>query len=159
MQRREKLLKSDRSSENLVGSDINVEGENHLFSIVFDNGHWPINKKTRNILEVVRELIDFQLEILRHQTSFRATHEFIKDKPEEMVNRIISHLMYLFEVASLDGLIPRLNHLYLINQEMKNFLNNAREILCVKVGDIPDSSLLVEIQNRILQSMKKDLAN
>jgi hypothetical protein len=64
-------------------------------------------------VDVLRDLVDFQIEVLRHKNSFRAAEEFIREHPETMVTRLVGHTQYLFDIKQLEGFLPRMNQVYL----------------------------------------------
>jgi hypothetical protein len=74
-----------------------------------------------------------------------------------LVNRIVGHLQYLFEIKSLDGVLPRMNQVYLFTEEMRNFLATARAIVGQSGivgsggggGVVPNAILLAEIERRL----------
>lgn len=102
-------------------------------------------------VELLRDMSDFQVEVLRHNKSFQAAENYVRGRPEELCNRLLSHLQYLFQVPTLEGLLPRLNQIYIFNEEMKNFLSIMRELMGFSsgVGAISDKNLLTEIQNLV----------
>ena len=68
---------------------------------------------TAAAVEVLRDLVDFQIEVLRHKNSFKAAEEFIREHPETMVTRLVSHTQYLFDIKYMEGFLPRMNQVYL----------------------------------------------
>jgi len=97
---------------------------------------------------LVREVIDFQMEVLRHKTSFRAAEEFIREHPEAMANRIISHVQYLFDIKQLEGFLPRMNQVYLFYNEMRNFLQASKTQMNLSKTE-GDSATLAQLQRVI----------
>lgn len=92
-------------------------------------------------LETIRDMVDFQMEVFKNKKSFRAAEEFIRDQPEQMVNRQVAHLQYLFGIQHLDGLIPRMNQVYLFSEEMRNFLTSSK----LSLGLVPTTSDAIAI--------------
>ncbi len=110
----------------------------------------------RSSVQLVRDLVDFQLEVLTSKANLLAAEEYIKERPEVLVNRIVGHMQYLFEIKSLDGVLPRMNQVYLFTEEMRNFLATARAIVgqggIVGAGNggvVPNAILLAEIERRL----------
>lgn len=81
------------------------------------------------VCKKIKELVDLQVEVLNSRQSVATTERFIKDRPDIVVNRILSHIQYLFEVKTVDGILPRLNQVYVFNEEMKNFMTALRAAL------------------------------
>lgn len=46
---------------------------------------------------------------MHHDQSLIYAENYILDRPEILVNRIVGHIQYLFEIKTLDGVLPRLN--------------------------------------------------
>lgn len=114
---------------------------------------WAL-KEPERIYEMVRDLVDFQVEVMHHDQSLIYAEDYIRDRPEILVNRIVGHIQYLFEIKTLDGVLPRMNQIYLFVEEMRNFLAAVRGGLQGKQGfgneaAISNSMLLAEIQRRL----------
>jgi hypothetical protein len=60
-------------------------------------------------LDLIIDLSDFQLSVLQSRNSLQAADNYLRAKPETVVNRIVAHLKYLFGVQNLDGMLPRMN--------------------------------------------------
>jgi hypothetical protein len=67
-------------------------------------------------LELLRDMCDFQAEVLMHNKSFVAAERYVREYPEQLTSRLLSHLQYLFQVPTLEGLLPRLNQVYIFNE-------------------------------------------
>jgi len=107
---------------------------------------WPErDRAAARALELVHDMIDFQVEVFKHKKSFRSAEEFIRDQPEAMVNRQVSHIQYLFGITHLEGLLPQMNKIYLFSEEMKNFLSAAKTCLGL-MPSTSDAVALNEIQ-------------
>lgn len=109
-------------------------------------------------IQILRELVDFQAEVMHNKQSLLRAEEFVREQPEVLVNRIVSHIQYLFEAKTLEGVLPRMNQVYLFTEEMRNFLATARAIVgntgIVGMkgngsGAVPNSVLLAEIERRL----------
>ena len=109
-------------------------------------------------IQKIKSLVDFQIELFRSSKSFVDAQTFISERPEVLVNSLIEHIRYLFGVKSLQGIIPRMNEVYLFSEEMCNFINNARKMMRMK--NLPDATVLTEIYRRIeSQEPKKPAKN
>ena len=111
-------------------------------------------KDPEQIYGVIRDLVDFQVEVMHHDRSLIYAEDYIRDRPEILVNRIVGHIQYLFEIKTLDGVLPRLNQVYLFVEEMRNFLTTMRSAVQVRPGfanspAVTNSMLLAEIQRRV----------
>ena len=98
-------------------------------------------------------IIHKQVEVMHHDQSLLYAENYILDRPEILVNRIIGHIQYLFEIKSLDGVLPRLNQVYLFVEEMRNFLKASRGLVDVKGHSMEvmnnNSMLLAEILRKL----------
>lgn len=95
----------------------------------------------------IRSLIEFQEEIFRHSQNYSDAQKFMNERPEVLVNSLMGHILYLFGIRNLQGVIPRMNEVYLFTEEMGNFMTNVRQMLNMKT--MPDATVLTEIYGRI----------
>lgn len=112
-------------------------------------------KDPEKIFEVIRDLVDFQSEVMHHDQSLIYAEDYIREKPEIMVNRIVGHIQYLFEIKSLDGVLPRLNQVYLFMEEVRNFLTCMRKLVYGNINNnseviTSNTMLFTEIQRRLV---------
>jgi len=139
MRRREKLLTQEKDGAVVLS----IEDPHH------GQDQWPEKEKTASkALEIIRDLVDFQVELFRHKKSFRAAEDFIRDQPDAMINRQVSHIQYLFGIQQLEGLLPRMNSIYLFTEEMKNFLSAAKTSLGL-ASTTSDAVTINEVQRVI----------
>lgn len=96
--------------------------------------------------QLVRHLVDFQLEVFNHDDSMRSTAQYIRDRPDLIVNRILNHVQYIFDIQSVEGILPRLNQVHLFHEEMKNFLTYMRKLF----GDSKGEGMNANISNAVL---------
>ena len=96
---------------------------------------------------VIRSLVDFQAEVLNNEDNMQSIISFIKERPDLAVNRIVGHILYVFDIKSVDGILPRMNQLYLFNEEMKNFMAAVRALLGAQSK--PNAVVIDEIQRRV----------
>lgn len=116
-------------------------------------------------VQIIRDLVDFQVEVMNNKQSLLHAEEYVKERPDLIVNRIVGHLQYIFEVKTLEGVLPRMNQVYLFTEEMRNFLATVRAILANEesggksyTAAVPNSILLAEVERRltIFGSMQKN---
>ena len=100
-----------------------------------------------SVIQKIKSLVDFQIELFRSSKSFVDAQTFISERPEVLVNTLVEHIRYLFGVKTLQGMLPRMNEVYLFSEEMCNFINNAREMM--DMMNLPDATVLTEIYRRI----------
>jgi hypothetical protein len=103
--------------------------------------------------EIIRGCVDFEAQVLKHKKSFGAAEDFLREQPELLVNRQISHIQYLFNIPSIEGVYPRMNQIYLFHEQMTNFLNISRQALGLKGA--PDASVIGELQRMIIEESSK----
>lgn len=114
------------------------------------------------VSEVINDLVGFHLDRAGHEGSVRAATAYLQERPDLAVNRILSHIQYIFGVKSIDGIIPLMNQVYLFNEEMKNFLASMRVLLCRKESggylngadrNLSNAIILDEIHRRMTLSL------
>lgn len=101
-------------------------------------------KTHKDAIFKLREMIELEAKVLKHNTSFKAAEDFIRDQPDVFCNRILSHLLYLFQVPTLDGLLPKCNQIYIKTEEINTFLKEMRGTLGIKEKD--DTKVLSELR-------------
>ena len=114
-------------------------------------------KDPAKIFEIVRDLVDFQAEVMHHDQSLLYAEDYIREQPEILVNRIVRHIQYLFEIKALEGVLPRLNQIYLFVEEMRNFIVATRKIVYGNAStggehSVSNALLFAEVQRRLLKS-------
>ena len=102
---------------------------------------------------IIRGCVDFEMEVLKHKKSFHAAEDFLREQPDLLVNRQISHIQYLFNIPSIEGVYPRMNQIYLFHEQMANLLNTCRQALGLKGA--PDAAVITELQRLILEVSHK----
>ena len=98
-------------------------------SIVFDE-----RKLKLNSLNIIKELVDFQLGSLKNSRAYKTADDYLRSKPEELVAQIMNHVMYLFEIKELQGVVPKMNQLYIFIEEQRNFVSATRDNMKIKSG-------------------------
>eukprot|EP00742_Colponemidia_sp_Colp-10_P014897 GILJ01016970.1.p1 GENE.GILJ01016970.1~~GILJ01016970.1.p1 ORF type:complete len:1020 (-),score=191.78 GILJ01016970.1:192-3215(-) len=104
------------------------------------------NLSDDQMVAAVQELVSIETRLLGNKEAFDMAEGFLKDRPDIVINKIVSHFQRLFEVKSLDGILPKMNEIFLFSNEMINFLKVLRAMLGV------DSSASV---NACLAALKK----
>lgn len=106
-------------------------------------------KTHKDIVLKIRNLIALESKVIQHNTSYKAAEEFVKDKPEVLINRILTHLLFLFHVKDIDGLLPALNKVYLRHQENLNFIKEMKDNLGITTTDSDDTHVIYNELRRI----------
>ncbi|GBG31673.1 Centrosomal protein of 70 kDa [Hondaea fermentalgiana] len=78
------------------------------------------------IVQAVRDLVSLERGMMDHQTAFRAADDFLANNPDALVSRCVAHFQQLFELRSVEGVIPKMNELYVYTNEMRNFMQVLR---------------------------------
>ena len=104
--------------------------------------------KTGRVLDAIRDMVEFQCDNLKQKNNFVSLQNFIAENPEEMSHRILSHIQYMWSVKSIDGIVPKLNEVYILTRELSTFMKNCRDLLGIHTP-VSDSSLLAEIEKII----------
>ncbi len=86
-------------------------------------------KSKPEVIGKIRDLVDLQVEVLHSEKNLYNAEVFIKDRPDILINRIVGHIQYLFDIKKIDGVLPYLNQVYIFNEEMKNFMSAIKNAL------------------------------
>jgi hypothetical protein len=116
-----------------------------------------MKRDPRVAVDLVADLVNFQLESFQDQQSYRAAADFIAQNPEKMANRLLSHLQYVFDVKDLQGLVPRMNQVYLLLEESKNLIFSLRE--CLDMKDAQTAVVITETLRRLSGQNETELLN
>ena len=83
----------------------------------------------RRMLDILRQLVDGEAAAARTQHSLDAAHLHLRQHPEALTSKIVSHFQQLFDVRSVDGIFPKMTEIYLTVNELGNFLKVLRSTL------------------------------
>jgi len=83
---------------------------------------------TRAVAEVC-ELVELERELLARKHVFEKAEASLTGEPTLLVNKLVSHFRELFGVKGVDGVLPKMNELYLFANEMENTLRLLRTML------------------------------
>ena len=72
------------------------------------------------------ELVSLERQWLTQHELYEQATARCESRPELLVHRLIHHFQYLFQVKSLQGVLPKLNSTYLFVTEMQSFLKKMR---------------------------------
>jgi hypothetical protein len=152
--REEVLFLVEKTSSSISTSSSSRSRSPHLQS---DEDMLPAKKRasplsSHEILFRIKSLIEFQKEIFTSSKNWESAERYLVERPEVVVNSILEHIQYLFGVNKLEGLIPKLNEIYLFTEEMSNFLISLRKILEMKTA--PDATVITEVY-RIVQEERQ----
>uniref|UniRef100_A0AAV1TRF6 Centrosomal protein of 70 kDa n=1 Tax=Peronospora matthiolae TaxID=2874970 RepID=A0AAV1TRF6_9STRA len=105
-------------------------------------------------VRAVSELVELEKGVIHHRDMYTLAAEEVERRPNDLVNPIVRHFAYLFQVRNIDGILPKMNETYLMVNEMKNFVHAIRGILRLK----KDSSLVycLDIIKELLQESVAD---
>lgn len=59
--------------------------------------------------------------VLTARESLAAATHHLAAQPEQLLSRLVSHFMRLFDCSSLEGVVPAVNRLYVTLNEQRNF--------------------------------------
>lgn len=89
----------------------------------------PVELAPRDILESVQELVTQERKALRALDTFQRADMHLKLQPDDLVSKLCTHFERLFEVRSTEGMLPKMNELYLFVNEQSNFVKVLRSML------------------------------
>jgi hypothetical protein len=111
------LSKSDQLLEEIVGELRKRE--------VDPDGYWPVPATSagrdivrRQICKAVSDLVTLERNVLTRREVYESAEVFVRQGPEILVNRVILHLQYLFDIKTMAGLFPKINEIYLFVNEV-----------------------------------------
>ena len=77
----------------------------------------------------VTELVTLEREIESKHDTFAEAERSVAAEPSLLVNRLISHFRELFGVKKMDGVLPKMNEIYLFVNEMEHKSQMLRAVL------------------------------
>jgi hypothetical protein len=82
--------------------------------LLTDRGHerpsaGPRQFPQDEIVRCVRELVRMENNSLHHRDAFEAAEAAMRDKPDALLQRIVTHFGKLFDVRRLEGMFPKMN--------------------------------------------------
>ncbi|DAZ94691.1 TPA: hypothetical protein N0F65_000006 [Lagenidium giganteum] len=80
-------------------------------------------------VHMVSELVELEKNVIHHREIYLHAAQELERRPSVLVNQIVRHFMHLFKVKSVDGVLPKINGVYLFVNEMENFLRVLRKLL------------------------------
>ncbi|ETL93414.1 hypothetical protein L917_08417 [Phytophthora nicotianae] len=105
-------------------------------------------------VHIVSELVELEKSVVHHREIYTQAAAEVERRPNVLINQIVRHFSHLFEVKSIDGVLPKINEIYLLVNEMKNFLHVIRDLLHLK----KDTSL-VHCLNAIKERLQDNAAD
>ncbi|TYZ61057.1 hypothetical protein PybrP1_002662 [[Pythium] brassicae (nom. inval.)] len=96
------------------------------------NGASSQSPSLSRAVHAVAELVDLEKNVLHHREIYSQAATEIERRPSVLVNQIVRHFSHLFHVKSVEGVLPKINEIFLFVNEMENFLNIVRGLLQLK---------------------------
>lgn len=100
------------------------------------------------ILDSISDLVETERMILKSRAIHEKAELFLVDKPELFVNRVVQHFQYLFQVKKVEGVLPKMNELYLYTSEMENMIKVLKSLVGIE-GTCSNTVLLATLQAAI----------
>ncbi len=111
---------------------------------------WQLKDPT-SIAHHLRELVDLQVEVMTYQVGRLSILQYIQSRPDLIINRMINHVLYLFDIQHVDEMVARLNSVYLGYQEMNAFMKSMQIALGLdsksKGQEISNATICAELIN------------
>ncbi|CCI42551.1 unnamed protein product [Albugo candida] len=99
---------------------------------------------TAEALQIISDLMQQESDAFCRDETYKIARTEIEQKPTVLIHQIIRHFSHLFQVKSLEGVMPKMNEIYLFVSELQNFLVVARNELC-----LPKSKTVTACLNEI----------
>eukprot|EP00644_Phytophthora_capsici_P003303 jgi/Phyca11/14424/fgenesh1_pg.PHYCAscaffold_7_\ len=74
-------------------------------------------------VHIVSDLVELEKSVIHHREIYTQAAAEVERRPNVLINQIVRHFSHLFQVKSIDGVLPKINEIYLFVNEMKNFLH------------------------------------
>lgn len=100
------------------------------------------------ILDAISDLVETERMILKSRAIHENAELFLVDKPELFVSRVVQHFQYLFQVKKVEGVLPKMNELYLFTSEMENMIKVLKGLVGIE-GTCSNTVLLVTLEAAI----------
>ncbi|TMW66086.1 hypothetical protein Poli38472_003851 [Pythium oligandrum] len=99
-------------------------------------------------VHMVSELVELEKGVMHHREIYTQAATELERRPSVLINQIVRHFSHLFHVKSIEGVLPKINEVYLYVNEMENFLKVVRSVLDLR-PDTSVASCLSAIQERV----------
>ncbi|KAL3663984.1 hypothetical protein V7S43_010872 [Phytophthora oleae] len=80
-------------------------------------------------VHIISDLVELEKSVIHHREIYKQAAAEVERRPNVLINQIVRHFSHLFQVKSIDGVLPKINEIYLFVNEMKNFLHVIRDHL------------------------------
>lgn len=108
------------------------------------NSPVALERAVEQMVRTIEELTELEYETLQGDAAFELGDEYVKQNPELLVSRLINHIQNLFQIKSLEGMLPHMNRVYIFTEQMRNFLTGARADFGYP-SEMSDEALLKEL--------------
>ncbi|KAL4138190.1 hypothetical protein PRIC2_001697 [Phytophthora ramorum] len=105
-------------------------------------------------VHIVSELVELEKSVIHHREIYTQAAAEVERRPNVLINQIVRHFSHLFQVKSIEGVLPKINETYLFVNEMRNFLHAVRDLLYLE----KDTSL-VHCLNAIRERLQDNASN
>lgn len=91
------------------------------------------------LLAAVRQLVDVERAALGAQDTIKAAEGVLAQDPSMLLHRIVQHFQHLFDSPRLEGVLPRMNQVYVTLNEGRNCLRSLALVLGLPEDASPHS--------------------
>ena len=88
----------------------------------------------RDILHAVNDLVQQERKALRAIDTFERADLHLHLQPEDLLSKLCTHFRRLFSLKSTEGMLPKMNELYLFVNEQHNLLKVLRSMLGLEMS-------------------------
>ncbi len=118
---------------------------------------WMMQRET-TILNRIREVIDFEQEVLSNPTNLQNVNKHLITRQDIIINRMLNHIQSLFDIQSVDDILPQLNEIYLQYRDFNQFLTLIRRIMG-KDKSIPNATIMGEMVQLVSKTFNSSNTN
>ena len=123
--RREQLLFSSASRSPLAGNEDLIREK---WKEPVGVKQW-ISKDKGEVFDGLRASIEFETKLMSASLSSQDYEQYLRQRPDIVSNRILQYLQSLFEVPSVEQVLPVAQQLFLQKQQFQQFLEISRKLL------------------------------
>ncbi|KAL0480501.1 hypothetical protein AKO1_006752, partial [Acrasis kona] len=80
------------------------------------------------LIGIITQLIANENKLIKAGITLDLADRYIMKKPEEIPDQLCRHFMRLFDVGKLEGVIPKMNKLYMYVDECRNVINSLKDL-------------------------------
>ena len=94
---------------------------------------YPLRTDAESVISALRELTAFSLKMQRFQAVLGEADQLMVDQSDSLLSRTVQHIKRMFDVTSLEDLLPRMHQMIVTAEQSRNFLNAMKSMLSLEM--------------------------